>query len=115
MTTTFAGDLNVRSGLVLLGLLIVGGGLLGWALSQTMNQPPPDARVSFQKRNPCPANGSTRGECPGYAINHVKALCVGGADRPSNMQWLAAAEARKKDRLDAQECRAARKQKAKSK
>ena len=115
MTSAFAGDLNVRSALVLLGLLIFGGGLLGWALSQTLHQPDPDARVLFMKRHPCPANGNTRGACPGFALNHIKPLCAGGPDRPTNLQWLALADAKKKDRLDAQECRAARKQKAKSK
>jgi len=113
MTSVFAGDFNLRSILVLVGLLIFGGGLMGWALLQTTHQPEPDARVLFQKRHPCPANGNTRGECPGYAVNHVKPLCAGGADRPANMQWLAAAEAKKKDRVDAQECRARRKPKAK--
>ena len=106
------GDFPVRSALVATGLVIFGGGLLGWALQQTtLDDAQPDPRVLFIKRNPCPANGSKRSACPGYAVHHIKPLCAGGADRPSNMQWLAAADAKKKERLDAQDCRAYRKQK----
>ncbi|HZE61624.1 MAG TPA: hypothetical protein VE085_13830 [Burkholderiales bacterium] len=114
-TSVFATDLNRRSALVLVGLLIFGGGLMGWALSQTTHLPEPDARVMYMKRHPCPANGNTRGACPGYALNYVKPLCAGGPGRPTNVQWLSQADAKRKDRLDAQECRAARRQKAKSK
>jgi len=65
----------------------------------------------FTKRHPCPASGKVQATCAGYVVGYIKPLCAGGADRPSNMQWLAAADARKKERLDAQECRAYRKQK----
>jgi len=46
------------------------------------------ARHRFQKRNPCPATGRTSGPCPGYQIDHRVPLNQGGADTPSNMQWL---------------------------
>jgi hypothetical protein len=102
----------VRSTLAVFGLVIFGGGLMGWALLQTtLEEAQPNARVSFMNRHPCPANDNTRGSCPGYAVSHIKPLCAGGIDRPSNMRWLAVAEAKKKDRLDARECRAYRKQK----
>lgn len=107
-----AGDLTVGSTLAALGVAIFGGGLLGWALLQTtLEEAQPDAQVSFMKRHPCPVNDNTRGPCPGYAVSLIQPLCAGGSDRASNMQWLAVAEAKKKDRLDAQKCRAYRKQK----
>ncbi len=68
----------------------------------------PHQRAVFVKQHPCPANGKTRGACPGYMVDHIKPLCAGGADHPSNMQWQTVAEAKKKDRLEAEECRAYR-------
>ena len=64
----------------------------------------PHQRAAFVKVHPCPANGKTRGSCPGYVVDHIKPLCAGGADYPSNMQWQTVAEAKKKDRLEAEEC-----------
>lgn len=62
------------------------------------------AQVSaFKRTHPCPANGNTKGPCPGYIVDHIKALCVCGKDRPSNMQWQTVVEAKKKDRV---ECKA---------
>ena len=48
----------------------------------------------FQRQHPCPSTGHTSGACPGYVVDHVKALKHGGADRPSNMQWQTVAEAK---------------------
>lgn len=56
--------------------------------------------AAFKRANPCPANGNTRGPCPGYIVDHIKALCVCGKDRPYNMQWMTVAEAKKKDRVE---------------
>lgn len=56
--------------------------------------------AAFKRTHPCPANGNTRGRCPGYIVDHIKALCVCGKDRPSNMQWQTVAEAKKKDRVE---------------
>ena len=58
---------------------------------------------AFKRTHPCPANGNTRGACHGYIVDHIKALCVCGKDRPSNMQWQTVAEAHAKDRT---ECKA---------
>src|SRR5260221_7651576 len=68
----------------------------------------PHQRVLFMKKHPCPATGKTRGACPGYVVDHVKPLCAGGVDHPSNMQWQTIPEGKKKDRLEAEECRAYR-------
>ena len=58
------------------------------------------ARSSFQRSHPCPANGHTRGACPGYVVDHIRPLKRGGADRPSNMQWQTTAEGKAKDRVE---------------
>jgi hypothetical protein len=47
-------------------------------------------RASFVRMNPCPSTGRTKGSCPGYHVDHIKPLACGGADHPSNMQWLRA-------------------------
>ncbi|MBI3698779.1 MAG: HNH endonuclease [Acidobacteria bacterium] len=59
-----------------------------------------EARDQFQRSHPCPATGQTRGACPGYVIDHVQALKHGGADAPSNMQWMTVADAKAKDRVE---------------
>lgn len=56
--------------------------------------------AAFKRGHPCPANGKIRGACPGYIVDHIKALCVCGKDRPSNMQWQTVEEAKKKDRTE---------------
>lgn len=66
------------------------------------------AKVAFARQNPCPATGLRKPSCPGYVIDHVEPLCAGGADRPSNMQWQAKAEAKEKDKLEIRQCRYAR-------
>lgn len=110
MTAALAPEFTGRIVAALVGATLVGGALMGWALKQsTLGDPHRDAEGLFMKRNPCPANGNTRGECPGYVVNHVKPLCAGGADRPGNMQWQTVAAAKRKARLDAQACRAQRK------
>ncbi len=43
---------------------------------------------AFQAQHPCPANGATKGACPGWAINHVVPLACGGCDAVFNLQWL---------------------------
>jgi hypothetical protein len=43
---------------------------------------------AFRKIHPCPATGLTTGACPGWAIDHVIPLAVGGCDAVSNLQWL---------------------------
>lgn len=62
------------------------------------------AKAVFQREHPCPSTGLRRGKCPGYVIDHVKALACGGADAPSNMQWQTLAEGKAKDRWERKGC-----------
>jgi hypothetical protein len=57
---------------------------------------------AFQRKNPCPSTGWKSGPCPGYRKDHIVALCAGGSDSVSNMQWQTTAAAKSKDRT---ECR----------
>ncbi len=56
------------------------------------------AKHAFMQTHPCPVTGATSGKCPGYVIDHIQALAVGGADDPSNMQWQTKEAAKAKDR-----------------
>ena len=58
------------------------------------------ARRAFRQAHPCPSTGRISGACPGYVIDHVKALKHGGADEPGNMQWQTTAAAKAKDRVE---------------
>lgn len=58
------------------------------------------ARDEFRQDRPCPSTGWTTGSCPGYVVDHVKALKHGGADAPNNMQWQTSAAAKAKDRVE---------------
>lgn len=58
------------------------------------------AKDEFRRNHPCPCTGSTTGPCPGYVIDHIKALKHGGADRPENMQWQTVAAAKAKDKWE---------------
>jgi hypothetical protein len=42
---------------------------------------------------------------PGYVVAYRKPLACGGADDPSNLEWLTAAEARTKDKTDRKGCK----------
>lgn len=63
---------------------------------------------AFRAENPCPATGRTRGPCAGWEIDHAVPLCAGGADHPSNLQWLRKEDHRFKTLVDVRECRKAR-------
>lgn len=60
---------------------------------------------AFRAEHTCPATGRTRGACPGWHVDHVIALCAGGPDRPSNMQWITREDHRFKTLVDVRECR----------
>ena len=44
------------------------------------------------------------GPCPGYVIDHIRALACGGEDAPPNMQWQTRGEAKQKDRTERHDC-----------
>src|SRR5450631_3219318 len=60
----------------------------------------PIGRRAFRQGHPCPSTGRISGACPGYVIDHVKALKHGGADETGNMQWQTIAAAKTKDRVE---------------
>lgn len=68
---------------------------------------------AFRAEHPCPATGRTRGACPGWHVDHVIALCSGGADRPHNMQWITREAHREKTAVDVRECRLNRREEKK--
>ena len=59
-----------------------------------------EAKRQFERQNPCPSTGKSTGSCPGYVVDHRKALAEGGADEPSNMQWQTTADAKAKDKWE---------------
>lgn len=60
---------------------------------------------AFRAENPCPATGRRSGTCPGWEVDHAVALCAGGRDHRSNLQWLSVEDHRWKTRWDVRECR----------
>jgi len=66
----------------------------------TQTRRDPAQRRAFMHKHPCPSTGRSHGACPGYVVDHVKALKHGGADRSSNMQWQTVAEAKAKDKWE---------------
>jgi hypothetical protein len=60
---------------------------------------------AFRAENPCPTTGHTRGPCPGWQVDHPKALCAGGEDSRKNMAWLSVEDHKWKTFVDARECR----------
>lgn len=47
-----------------------------------------DVVAAFKNIHPCPVTGLSTGACPGWAVDHVIPLAVGGCDAVSNLQWL---------------------------
>ncbi len=58
------------------------------------------ARNAFIRSSPCPSTGKANGHCPGYVVDHVRALECGGADDASNMQWQTVEAAKAKDKTE---------------
>jgi hypothetical protein len=80
--------------------------LLGFAvIGEAKTYRDPHQRTAFVKEHPCPSTHKTRGACPGYVVDHIKPLCAGGPDRPSNMQWQGVEESKSKDRLEREQCK----------
>jgi hypothetical protein len=83
--------------------------LLLAALPATPAPRSPSVRAEFQRLNPCPATGQPRGACPGWEVDHVVPICLGGpsVDIVSNLQWLPVGAHRNKTRSDIRLCRQA--------
>lgn len=62
-------------------------------------------RAEFQRSNPCPVNGATRGACPGWEADHVIALCSGRRDEVANLEWRTRADHALKTKFDTMRCR----------
>ena len=58
------------------------------------------AKDDFRRSHPCPSTGKKHGACPGYVVDHVRALKHGGADAPYNMQWQTKEAAKAKDKVE---------------
>jgi hypothetical protein len=67
------------------------------------------AQAEFQRLHPCPANDARQGDCPGYVIDYVVPLCVGGPDVAYNMRWQTVAEVKARDAVAVRRCPASRK------
>lgn len=67
----------------------------------------PQARADFIRLNPCPATGSNKPHyaCPGYVVDHIRALACDGADHHANMQWQTVKDAKDKDKWERKGCR----------
>lgn len=57
-------------------------------------------RREFMRMHPCPSTGKKYGGCPGWIADHRVALCKGGPDKPSNLQWQTVAAAKAKDKWE---------------
>ncbi len=77
------------------------------ALATADARDPKQVRL-FRAAHPCPATGKTAGACPGWVVDHIKSLCAGGADAPTNMQWQTRADSLVKDREERWLCRLTR-------
>jgi len=60
---------------------------------------------AFRSQNACPATDQHRGACPGWQVDHVRPLCMGGPDAMPNLQWLSVPDHRFKTFVDVRECR----------
>lgn len=63
------------------------------------------AKVEFKLTHPCPYDGSTKGPCFGWVIDHKIALACGGPDIPANMQYQTIAEGKLKDKWERIGCK----------
>jgi hypothetical protein len=59
----------------------------------------------FHRTHVCPSTSAKTATCPGYVVDHIKALGCGGADRPYNMQYQTIAAGHAKDRVELIGCK----------
>jgi hypothetical protein len=79
----------------------------------TFQSMPADARIkrstaakhTFMRETPCPSlTAHKKYKCPGFVVDHVKALACGGADTPENMQWQTLRDSKLKDKWERKGC-----------
>lgn len=85
---------------MMIGLML----LCVWGMTEARQERSQAAKNDFKRSHPCPVNGSFRGPCPGYVIDHITPLACGGADAPDNMQWQTVAEGKNKDKWERKGC-----------
>lgn len=80
--------------------------LLLLAAPALAEEPKRDAKVvrEWRKTHPCPSTGKTTGACKGWVADHIRPLCFGGADSPSNLAWQEVKESYKKDAFEREAC-----------
>lgn len=90
---------SAQNALILIAACAISTGILA--------RPPRDhkAVAEFKRQQPCPATGKARGACPGWVVDHVKALACGGRDHPDNLQWQTVVDAKAKDKWERKECK----------
>ncbi len=82
--------------------------LLALATARATTRDPVQVR-HFRSDHACPSTNLFAGACPGYVVDHIIPLCLGGVDEPRNMQWQSRVDALAKDKLEWEACRKARK------
>lgn len=79
------------------------------SISTSATRDPAQVRA-FRHDHACPSTHEISGACPGYVVDHIIPLCLGGVDEPRNMQWQSRADALAKDKLEWEACHKAAKQ-----
>lgn len=69
------------------------------------------AVAHFRAAHPCPGgpDKGSKKHCSGFVVDHIKPLCAGGPDDPSNMQYQDTAAGKAKDRIERDQCAKIRK------
>ena len=85
---------------------LIAAALLLAAVNAAAQIPPSRAEVrAFRADHPCPRTGQVKGVCRGYHVDHIIALCAGGPDHRSNMQWITVEDQRFRTSVGVHQCR----------
>ena len=74
-------------------------------LSEAKIQRDPHQVHLFKATHICPSTGRYSQVCKGYVVDHIKPLCAGGVDKPSNMQYQEYKQSLIKDKQERALCR----------